>query len=290
MGNNKYRKLKYRTTNFLKYLFLIISSIILLFPIYWLIITSFKPQGELIAKKQTFLPHNFTLDAYIDPVKGIFSSDSNFLNFFFNSVIIAFVATFLCLLVGSLAAYSLARFNIKLNKNGRLEFIILAARMLPTIIVVVPMYIIMKNIGLLNTYWAMFIVYTGFNLPFAIWMLTAFFREIPVEIEESAMVDGNSRLQAMFKIVLPLASPGLVSTAVFTLILTINEFLFAVFLLNTNEMMTLPAGIATYVTDYQIIWGPLAAASTVAILPVLVFSFFVQKYLVRGMTMGAVKG
>ncbi|WP_051302062.1 carbohydrate ABC transporter permease [Salibacterium aidingense] len=270
--------------------FLTSTIIFVLFPLYWMIITSFKTDRELFADKQTFFPKNFTWQHYFDPIEGIFSANNPFVGFFVNSTIVAFASTLLCLTIGSFSAYSLARFKMRGKRNERISFLILTARMLPPIVIVVPLYLIMQQLGLLNTLWAMLIVYTGFNLPFVVWMLKAFFEEIPESLEESAMIDGSSRFMAFIKIVLPLAMPGLVATSIFTVILTWNEFLFAMFLLNNTDVMTLPAGISTFITQYKTNWGALTAAATMSILPVLIFSFMVQKHLVKGMTMGAVKG
>jgi multiple sugar transport system permease protein len=276
--------------NILKYCFLFISILIVLFPIYWMVITGFKTEIELFGKKQTFFPETFTLHYYTDPVDGIFGTGGSFLTFFFNSILVSFTSTAICLIVGSLAAYSLARFQLRKNWNQEISFWILSNRMIPPIVTIIPMYMIMQKLGLLNTYWAMLIVYTAFNLPFVVWMMKAFFQEIPKDLEEAAMVDGDSRMKAFFKIVLPLVAPGLVATSIFCIILTWNEFLFALFLLSSNDVMTLPVGIAGFISQYKTNWGALCAAGTVAIIPILIFSFMVQKHLVRGMTLGAVKG
>ncbi|SEH83421.1 carbohydrate ABC transporter membrane protein 2, CUT1 family [Halobacillus karajensis] len=270
--------------------FLTAAILFILFPLYWMVITSFKTEGELFANQQTFFPQDITLQYYLDPIEGIFSPNNPFMQFFINSTIVSFASTLLCLTIGAFSAYSLARFKMKGKRNERLSFLILTARMLPPIVIVVPLYLIMQKIGLLNTLWAMLIVYTGFNLPFVVWMLKAFFEEIPESLEESAMIDGSSRFMAFVKIILPLALPGLVATSIFTIILTWNEFLFAMFLLNNTDVMTLPAGISTFITQFKTNWGALTAAATISILPVLIFSFLVQKHLVKGMTMGAVKG
>ncbi|KPH77888.1 carbohydrate ABC transporter permease [Oceanobacillus caeni] len=273
-----------------RYVFLVGSILFVLFPLYWMVITSLKTEGELFAKAQTFFPKELTWEHYFDPVNGIFASGSAFPQFFINSMIVSFVSMILCLVIGAYAAYSLARFKMKNNRSEKISFLILTARMLPPIVVVIPMYLIMQQLGLINTHWAMLIVYTGFNLPFVVWMLKAFFEEIPEELEESAMIDGASRMKSFHIIVLPLVLPGFVATSIFTLILTWNEFMFAMFLLNSTNMMTLPAGISTFITQYETNWGALTAAATISIIPVLIFSFIAQKHLVRGMTMGAVKG
>lgn len=277
-------------TKLFRALFLTAAISFILFPLYWMIITSLKREGELFGSKQTFFPKQITWQHYLDSIEGILSPNNPFMQFFINSTIVSSLSTVLCIGIGAFAAYSLARFKLKGKRNERLSFAILTARMLPPIVVVIPLYLIMQKLGLINTLWAMMIVYTGFNLPFVVWMMKAFFEEIPVELEESAMIDGHSRMMAFFTVVLPLAIPGLVATSIFTVILTWNEFLFAMFLLNSTEMMTLPAGISTFITQYKTNWGALCAAATISIIPVLLFSFVVQKHLVRGMTMGAVKG
>jgi multiple sugar transport system permease protein len=162
--------------------------------------------------------------------------------------------------------------------------------MFPAIVTAVPLFLMMRDLRLLNTRLALVIVYTSFNLPFVVWMMRGFFAELPRELEEAAMVDGDSRLGALWRVVLPLVAPGLAATAVFCLIVSWNEFLFALVLTQTDDAMTLPVGIAGRVTQYEIKWGVMSAAGTVAIVPILVFALAVQKYLVRGLSLGAVKG
>jgi multiple sugar transport system permease protein len=148
----------------------------------------------------------------------------------------------------------------------------------------------MRDLRLLNTRLSLIIVYTAFNLPFVVWMMRGFFAELPRDLEEAALVDGDSRLGALVRVVLPLVAPGLAATAVFCLIVSWNEFLFALVLTQTDASMTLPVGIAGRVTQYEIKWGVMSAAGTVAMIPILVFALAVQKYLVRGLSLGAVKG
>jgi multiple sugar transport system permease protein len=162
--------------------------------------------------------------------------------------------------------------------------------MFPPIVTVVPLFLMMRDVRLLDTRLSLIIVYTAFNLPFVVWMMRGFFSEIPRELEEAARVDGDSRLGALRRVVLPLVAPGLAATAVFCLIISWNEFLFALVLTQTDAAMTLPVGIAGRVTQYEIKWGVMSAAATVAMMPILVFALAVQRYLVRGLSLGAVKG
>ncbi|HZI47308.1 MAG TPA: carbohydrate ABC transporter permease, partial [Pyrinomonadaceae bacterium] len=162
--------------------------------------------------------------------------------------------------------------------------------MMPAIVTAVPLFLIMRDLHLVNTRLSLVIVYTAFNLPFVVWMMRGFFAEVPRDLEEAAMVDGDSRLGAFRRVVLPLVTPGLAATAVFCLIVSWNEFLFALVFTQTDDAMTLPVGIAGRVTQYGIKWGAMSAAAVVAIVPILAFALAVQKYLVRGLSLGAVKG
>jgi multiple sugar transport system permease protein len=162
--------------------------------------------------------------------------------------------------------------------------------MLPPIVTVVPLFLMIRDTGLLDTVGALVIVYAGFNLPFVVWMMRGFFEELPREIEEAAIIDGDSRLGALRRVLLPLVTPGLAATAVFCLVTCWNEFLLALILTQTDASITLPVAIAGQVTQYEIRWGAMSAAGIAAIVPVLVFAFAVQRYLVRGLSLGAVKG
>jgi multiple sugar transport system permease protein len=206
-----------------------------------------------------------------------------------NSVIVVTSSTAVALVFGSLAGYSLARFPMSPRFRENISFWILSTRMIPPIVTIIPIFLIFKNLHLLNTYLGLGIVYTGFALPFAVWMMRAFIQEVPVDLEEAALVDGDTRLSAFFRIVLPLAAPGLAATAVFSVIVLWNEFLFALILTTTAKTITLPVGIAGLVSQYELLWGEMGAAGTVAIIPILIFSLSVQRYLVRGLTLGAIK-
>jgi multiple sugar transport system permease protein len=224
-----------------------------------------------------------TLEHYVAAFGG-----SSFATYFLNSVILATASTITALALGVPAAYALARFDWR--GRDALSNWILSTRMLPPIVTIVPLFLMLRSLGLINSLAGLALVYTGFNLPFVVWMMRGFFQEIPKEIEEAALLDGETRVGALWRIVLPLVRPGLAATAVFCLIVAWNEFLFALILTQTQAAMTLPVGIASRVTQYEIKWGAMSAAGVVAMLPVLVFAAAVQKYLVRGLSLGAVKG
>jgi len=268
----------------LKYAVLLLALFLVLFPIYWLLNTSFKVRDEIFYTTPTFFPTTPTLDNYIH----LFAT-RNVGQFMLNSLVVVSLAVLISMGIGTLAAYSLARFRFAFGIERHLDFWILTTRMIPAIVIVVPIYLMVRDLGLLNTYFGLALVYAAFNTPFVIWMMRSFFAEIPVDLEEAAMVDGDNRLTAFWRIVLPLAAPGLAATAIFAVIATYNEFLFALILTSTADAMTLPVGTSTLAGRIQASWGEMTAIAAISIMPILIFALAVQRHLVRGLTMGAVK-
>ena len=268
-----------------KYILLTGALVATIAPVYWLLTISLKTEVDQFASPPAWFWFSPTLDHYYDAFVT-----RSFGQYLITSAIVAVSSTIIALIIGTLAAYSLARFRLPYNLDNKLSLWILSTRMFPAIVTAVPLFLMMRDLRLLNTRLALIIVYTAFNLPFVVWMMRGFFAELPRDLEEAALVDGDSRLGALWRIVLPLVAPGLVATAVFCLIVSWNEFLFALVLTQTDEAMTLPVGIAGRVTQYEIKWGVMSAAGAVAIVPILVFALAVQKYLVRGLSLGAVKG
>jgi len=258
---------------------------IALAPVYWLITISLKREVDQFAYPPQWIGFHATFAHYASAFGG-----GSFAEYFLNSVALAGMSTIAALLIGVPAAYGLARFEWPRQWDRRVGDWILSTRMLPPIVTIVPLFLMLREVGLINSLFGLAIVYTGFNLPFVVWMMRGFFEEVPKEMEEAAMLDGESRMGALLRIVLPLVKPGLAATAVFCLVFAWNEFLFALILTQTASAMTLPVGIASHVTQYEIQWGAMSAAGVVAMLPVLVFASAAQKYLVRGLSMGAVKG
>jgi multiple sugar transport system permease protein len=266
----------------LKYLTLFFILMITLFPIYWMIITSFKPSGA------DDLPFN-ALPQISSGTYQLAFTNSAIPRYMLNSVLIVGISTLVGLSFGTLAGYALARFPFTPRFKRNVSFWILSTRMIPPIVTIIPIFLIFRDLQLLNSYQGLIILYTGFSLPFTTWMMRAFIRDIPVDLEEAAMVDGNSRIVAFIRIVLPLASPGLAATAVFSVILLWNEFLFALIIATTSASITLPVGISGFVSQFEVLWGQMSAVGTVAIIPIVIFTMAVQRYLVRGLTLGAVK-
>ena len=268
-----------------KYFSLTLAMVIAIVPVYWMLSISLKTEVDQFAVPPRWIGFAPTFAHYYD---AFFTR--SFGRYLVTSLTVATLSTICAVTLGTLAAYGLARFKLRAGLDRRLSMWILSTRMFPPIVTAVPLFLMMRDLRLLNTITALVIVYTALNLPFVVWMMRGFFRELPKELEEAAMVDGDSRLGALRRVILPLVTPGLAATAVFCLIVSWNEFLLGLVLTQTDASMTLPVGIAGRVTQYEIKWGVMSAAGVVAMIPILVFAMAVQKYLVRGLSLGAVKG
>lgn len=257
------------------------ATVFFLFPIVWLFLTSFKQRRDAFS-----IPPSWIFLPTLDNFKYIFVTQ-RYSHFLLNSLVVVIFSTLISLTLGSLAAYGLARFKIPGARN--IAFWILSMRMLPPIAVIIPFFLMMRRFGFLDTRASLIILYPVFNFPISVWMMRVFFMEIPVELEESAMVDGCSRMGAFGRITLRLAAPGLAATAILCFIMSWNEFMFALILTGLRSR-TLPVATIGLQTDRAILWGPLCAAALIIMLPVVVFVLSTQRHLVRGLTFGVVKG
>lgn len=264
---------------------LVLALVSALAPVYWMITISLKIEGDQFANPPKWFLFTPTLQHYYEAFVT-----RSFGQYLLTSAVVAVISTVCALVIGTLAAYALTRFRLPWGLDRKLSLWILSTRMFPAIVTAVPLFLMMRDLRLLNTKTSLIVVYTAFNLPFVVWMMRGFFAEVPRDLEEAALVDGDSRLGALVRVVLPLVSPGLAATAVFCLIVSWNEFLFALVLTQTDAAMTLPVGIAGRVTQFEIKWGVMSAAGAVAMMPILIFALAMQRYLVRGLSLGAVKG
>jgi ABC-type glycerol-3-phosphate transport system permease component len=203
-----------------------------------------------------------------------------------NSLIVTAVSTAAALLLGSMAAYGLARFQFRGSRD--IAFFILSTRFAPAVAFVIPVYVMVQSVGLLDTRLALMIIYTAANIPFVTWILRGFFAEFPKEIEEAALVDGYSHIQIYWRVVLPLIRPGLITTAILTAVFAWNEFLFAM-ILTQNSAATLPVYLSQFSGSTYVVWDQYMAVGLIAVLPILLITVWLQKHLVRGMTFGAVR-
>jgi multiple sugar transport system permease protein len=282
---NRRSSAKQWATNLVAYATILVALVLTLFPIYWIAINSFKLDLDIFAVPPVWFDFPPTLKHYYAAFV-----ERPFLLFALNSLIIAAVTTIISLVFGTMAGYALARFKYPGRWKYHISFWILSTRMMPPIVTIVPLFIFFNMFHLLNTKTAVVIAYTAFNLPFVTWMMKSYFQDLPVELEEAAIVDGDTRWGAFLRVALPLAKPGLAATAIFSLILAWNEFLLALIITQTEQSLTLPVGISGRVTQYTTYWGEISAAGFLASIPIVLFAFVVQRHLVRGLSFGAVKG
>jgi multiple sugar transport system permease protein len=251
-----------------------------LFPVYWIVLTSLKPIREINSAVPSFV-FTPTTDNYME----LFTK-FDFARVLMNSLVITFVSCFVVIVLAVLAAYALGRMKVPGEKHIALW--ILSLRFLPPIAVAIPFYIQWQDLHLLDTYLGMILIYVAFNLPFAIWMMRGFLADVPVALEEAALLDGLTRLQIIRRIVVPVVMPGIASTAIFTFVFTWNEYLMAL-MLTAFKSVTVPVTIAKFVQPYTVLWGSLSAAVVIQVVSMLVVVFLLQRHIVRGMTLGAVK-
>ncbi|MEC4686008.1 MAG: carbohydrate ABC transporter permease [Nitrospirota bacterium] len=264
------------------YLLIILLALYCAGPLLWQFITSLKPDTEL-TKLPPILPTSSTMDNYISIFKG-----NPFLRIILNSAIVAASTTTLSLILGSLCAFGLAK--LRIGYKGLILGFVLSVSMFPPIATVSPLYLIIRALGLRDTLFALIITYTTFSLPLAIWVLTNFFREIPDEIYLAARVDGCTPFQVFYKIMLPLAAPGIFATAILVFIFSWNEFLFALTFTSTVASRTIPVGIALFPGLHEVPWGDIAAASVVVTIPLIILVFAFQKRIIEGLTAGSIRG
>jgi multiple sugar transport system permease protein len=262
------------------YFILVIASICILFPILWLITGALKQSNDLwsMPPKWFFMP---TLAHFV-----LVFAERHFGHHLLNSLLVATGSTAISIFLGSLAAYGLSRFKIKGAKH--IAFWIISLRMMPPIVIILPLYIFFSRLRLIDTHIGLILAHITLNMPFAVWMLMGFLREVPKELEDAALVDGCSRFRVLFRILMPVILPGLTATAVFCMIWSWNDFIFA-FSLTSTQAATLPVPISGFLGDYIWEWSAFYAGGTIAAIPIILMALFTQKYLVRGLTFGAVQ-
>jgi multiple sugar transport system permease protein len=253
-----------------------------LVPFLWFVLTSWKSPAQITAIPPEVVP-DFHWGFYRSALESY-----GLLGYIRNSAVVASVTTLISIAIGSLAAYAITRFQ-----SAWLRFylmLLLCVSMFPQIAIAGPVWMILNALGWLNTYQGIVAAYIPLSLPLAVWILTTFFKELPYEIEEAALVDGCTRLQALWKVVFPLAAPGIFTASILVFIFSWNEFFFALIVLTSPGLQTLPVGIALFPGEYTMPWGEIAAASTIATLPLIALTLLFQRRIIRGLSAGAVKG
>ena len=276
------RKQSFSKRFLMTYLPLIALLVFILFPFYWTFVTSIKPEAELYGSV-TYWPSAVIWENY----KKLFTTTVDFLKAMKNSFIVASITTVVSLTASTLAAYAFSRYRFKGRKFMMALF--LSNNMFPTVLLLIPLYSIMRKLGLLYSPWALVLAYTTFTLPFSVWLLNGFFNDLPMSLEEAALVDGCNRRMAFFKIILPILGPSLVATGVYIFMTSWNEYTFAVMFTN-NASRTIPVALKSLIGQLGVDWGLLTAGGIITIIPVCIMFFFAQKKLVEGLTAGAVKG
>jgi len=254
-----------------------------LFPCYWMLASSLRPPQELFTVPPRLFPGTLTIQWY-----EVVLRTTRMPRYFLNSAVISGASMIVSLVIAILGAYSLTRF--KYPGRQLLLLSALTSYVLPPVLLLLPLYLTLGALGLINTYAGVIVTHVTFAVPFCLWLLRSFFNAIPVDLEEAAMVDGNGRLGAFVRIVLPLALPGILSTGLFGFILSWNEYLFASVLLTGEGRKTVPIGIAEFIVQFDIRWGEVMAASSLATIPVVVLFALIQRHFVRGLMAGAIKG
>jgi len=263
-----------------RYVLLGCAALFFLFPLYWIFSTAFKTPSEHLAHPPVWFPATPTL-VHFEKVYQLGGFRA-----MLNSFIIAAVNTLIALIIGGLAGYSLARYR---TGGWNLAFWFLSQRMLPPVAVLFPLFVLFRTIGWVDTYQALMITYLVFNVPFVTWMMRGYFREVPLEVEEAALIDGASRFSVIWHVAVPLARPGLIATAVFCYIFSWTEFLFAL-MLSRTRVTTITIQISNFYGGEGIQYGPLGATSILATIPIIILTLAVQRHFVRGLSMGALKG
>ena len=272
------------TRRLFAYILLVSIVLSMTFPLFWMTLSSFKPDKENYGYPPTFLPHIWTLENYLGLLKR-----TAFGLWFRNSLIVSLVTTFTAIVISSLAAYSLSRFRYRFFEA--FARVILFAYMVPNILLVIPIFKIVWSLRMGNTLQSLLLVYNAFLIPYGLWTLRSYFAGIPHEIEEAALIDGATRWKAFYSVVLPQALPGIISTALFAFHVAWNEYLYASVLLWASSKMTLSAGVATLIGETEMYsWGVLMAAGVLVTVPVIFLFSFLQQYLIAGWGGGAVKG
>ena len=268
----------------IRVIIVVISLIAILFPLYWLIANSLRTKTDYLANPPILFNAPVTFQNYqkILVENGIYKQ-------FANTFVVAAVSTIIAVVFGSMAAYSTVRGRIAKKIRNFFGLWFMIQKMYPAIATAIPVYLVMRHLRLIDTRFALIIMNTSFNLPLVIWLMMGFFEQIPLELEESAKIDGVNFVQRFFRIVFPVTTPGIIASAILAFVGAWNEFLFAV-ILSVNRSKTLPVVIAGFITDRGLEWGPMAATAVITLLPILVVVWALQKNFVQGLAMGAVKG
>ncbi|TFE19581.1 carbohydrate ABC transporter permease [Cohnella luojiensis] len=275
--------MKQRILGMSKFVYLTVYLLIMVFPLYWIVITSLKPQKDIFSYPIKYWPERFTLDNYVNIFKI-----SKFHIYIGNSLLVAIFSAAIVLVIAILSAYVLARFKFRGHKQIMLAFF--ATQMLPGFVALAPLYLMMSSMNLINNRFSLVLMYTVILIPFSTIMLRGFFQRIPASLEEAAMIDGCSRWSALVRIIIPVMLPGIASTFIFAFVQNWNELFLAVMFIDNDALKTLPVAMNSFILKFDVDWGAMSAGAVLSIIPTILLFAFAQRFIVEGLTQGAEKG
>ncbi|WP_336774552.1 carbohydrate ABC transporter permease [Paenibacillus sp. MMO-58] len=275
--------MKLRVLTGLKSLYLAVFFLIMVFPLYWIVITSLKPRKEIFSLPIRYWPEKFTFENYANIFKV-----SKFHVYIGNSLLISVIAALIVICIATLSGYVMARFQFRGHKQIMMAFFL--TQMLPGFISLAPLYLLMADMNLINNRFSLVLAYTVMLIPFSTIMLRGFFQRIPSSLEEAAMIDGCSRLTALIRVIIPVMLPGIASTFIFAFVQNWNELFMAVMFIDDENLKTLPVAMNSFVMKFDVDWGSMSAGTVLSVIPTVVLFAFAQRYIVEGLTQGAEKG
>ncbi|HLP69787.1 MAG TPA: carbohydrate ABC transporter permease [Rhizobium sp.] len=267
---------------------LFLAMAVICLPGLWIVLASFRPTVEIMAKPPVWIPQDLSLEAYVAMFSGVGQGGIPIIDYFRNSLIISVTSTAISLAIGMAGGYAFARYRFKAKSAIFLGLML--TRTVPGIALSLPLFFVYAKLGIIDTHFGMILVYVALNVPFTIWLIDGFFRQVPKDLAEAAQIDGCTRWQAFWQVEFPLAGPGIASAGIFAFLTSWNEFALASQLTRSINSKTLPVGLLDYTAEFTIDWRGMCALAVVMIVPALVLTFIVQKHLVSGLTSGAVKG
>jgi multiple sugar transport system permease protein len=267
---------------------LFLAMTVICLPGLWIVLASFRPTVEIMAKPPVWIPQDLSFDAYVAMFSGVGQGGIPVIDYFRNSLIISVTSTAIALAIGMAGGYAFARFRFKAKSSIFLGLML--TRTVPGIALSLPLFFVYSKLGIIDTHFGLIMAYVALNVPFTIWLIDGFFRQVPKDLAEAAQIDGCTRWQAFWQVEFPLAGPGIASAGIFAFLTAWNEFALASQLTRSVNSKTLPVGLLDYTAEFTIDWRGMCALAVIMIIPALVLTFIVQKHLVSGLTSGAVKG
>ncbi|WP_283193749.1 carbohydrate ABC transporter permease [Rhizobium sp. AN80A] len=288
MDSNSQQRLRRRIGRVLYLIGLFMAMLVICLPGFWIVLSSLRPPVEIMAKPPVWIPNELSLDAYRAMFSGIGKGGIPIWDYFRNSLIISITSTVIALAIGMSGGYAFARFKFAGKSSTFLGLML--TRSVPGIALSLPLFILYSRIGIIDTHFGLILTYVALNVPFTIWLIDGFFRQVPKDLAEAAQIDGCTRWQAFWKVEFPLAGPGIASAGIFAFLTCWNEYALASQLTRSVNSKTLPVGLLDYTAEFTIDWRGMCALAVVMIVPALALTFIIQKHLVSGLTFGAVKG